>query len=439
MDKQASELLEKVRQQYEKTPYPLTPLERDPKADSRLYLHYIVNPYYLRNQEVITNQNKLILDAGCGTGYKALLLATANPCAKVIGVDISEASIKIARERLAYHGCTNVDFHVRSLEDLPELRLEFDYINCDEVLYLLPDPDAALRAMKSVLKPDGIIRANLHSYLQRIHIYQAQEFFKLIGVMDEPSPELQVELADSTLNALKDDVRLKALTFDPHSAKDKEWYLVNHLLQGDKGYTIPEMFHAIHAADLEFISMVNWRQWNLMELFKEPDNLPVFLGLALPETTVEEQLHLFELLHPIHRLLDFWCGHPDFGKPFVPVAEWQVSDWQGAIVHLHPHLKTPAVKGELINCLQQLQPFEISKHLQLAGQQFLLDSTIAACLLPLWESPQSMPSLVELWQKLRSVHPVTLEPTAESEAFDLVRQALMRLESLGYVLLEPQP
>jgi hypothetical protein len=42
-------------------------------------------------------------------------------------------------------------------------------------LYLMPDPAIALAAMKAVLKPDGIIRANLHSALQRLSFYRAQQ------------------------------------------------------------------------------------------------------------------------------------------------------------------------------------------------------------------------------------------------------------------------
>jgi len=47
-----------------------------------------------------------------------------------------------------------------------------------------------------------------------------------------------------------------------------------------------------------------------------------------------------------------------------------------------------------------------------------------------------MKSWVERWQKLKPVHPVTLEPTTEGEAFDLVIHALSGLERLGYMLLE---
>jgi 2-polyprenyl-3-methyl-5-hydroxy-6-metoxy-1,4-benzoquinol methylase len=440
MDKQASELIEKIRQQFDTGPYPRIPLEQSPKGDaSLLYIHNLVTPYYLRNKLIIDEREKVILDAGCGTGYKSLGLALANPGAKIIGIDLSEESVKLARQRLQYHGIDNVEFHVVSIESLPQLGLEFDYINCDEVLYLFPELYVGLQAMKSVLKPEGIIRANLHSALQRLNYYRAQEVFKMMGLMDENPRELEIELLRETMRALKDSVTLKSFTWNPWEQaleSSEERILMNYLFQGDKGYTIPEMFSAIRAAELEFIGMVNWWQWDLMELFKEPDNLPVFLGLALPETTVEEELHIFELLHPVHRLLDFWCAHPDRAKPFVPVAEWQVSDWQSIKVHLHPQLITPAVKEELIGCIGQLIPFEISRHLPIVVRCVSLDTITAACLLPLWEEAQSMLALVERWQKLRSVHPVTLEPTSEEEAFGVVMQALTTLESLGYVLLE---
>jgi len=85
-----------------------------------------------------------------------LVLAEANPGAKIIGIDLSEKSIKLAQQRVQYHGVENVEFHSILLEDLPKLGMEFDYINCDDVLYLLPDTVAGLQAMRSVLKPDGI-------------------------------------------------------------------------------------------------------------------------------------------------------------------------------------------------------------------------------------------------------------------------------------------
>lgn len=437
MDHKALELLEKVRQQFDFGPYPRIPLEKSPKEDvARLYIHNFTTAYYLRNQKVRETDGITILDAGCGSGYTSLTLAEANPGARIVGVDLSDQSVELAKKRLQYHGFDNVEFQAMSIEELSTLKEQFDYINAHEVLYLLPDPVAGLQAMKSVLAKDGIIRTNLHSSLQRASFYRAQALFKMMGFLDNAPGEMEISLVRETMKPLKDNVMLKAQNWKPNYETDDEAILMNHLLMGDKGSTIPELFSALRAADLEFICMVNWQQWQLMDLFKEPDDLPLFLGLALPELSVEEQLHLYELFNPIHRLLDFWCGHPEQRAAFVPVAEWTDFDWQNAKVYLHPQLKTSVMKEELLRCIEQLNPFQISQQLKLGGQTNFLDSTIAACLLPLWEEAQPMQSLVKRWQQLRPVDPLSLETTTELEALEILKATLMQLESSGYVLLE---
>lgn len=437
MDKASLELLDKIRQQFDLAPYPRNPLDQSPQNEIPwLYIQNFITPYYLRNKQVIETEGISILDAGCGSGYGSLVLAEANPGAKIVGIDLSEQSVKLAKERLQYHGFKSAEFYVASVEDLRGFDRRFDYINCDEVLYLLPDPIIGLKAMKSVLKTDGIIRTNLHSSINRACYYRAQELFRLMGLMDNNLGQREIERVETTMSSLKNEVRLKAEAWGPEYEGNPAEILANHLLQGDKGYTIPELFSALKDAELEFISMVEWRQWDIMKLFKTPDDLPVFRGLTLPELSQEEQLHLFELLHPIHRLLDFWCGYPNQAQPSLPVEQWTDSDWQGAKVHLHPQLKTPAMKEELLRCINELKVFEISRQLLLTQQPVWIDSTMAACLLPLWKEPQSMQSLVERLQKLQPLHPITLEPTPESEAFEIVSSTLMGLESSGYVLLE---
>jgi 2-polyprenyl-3-methyl-5-hydroxy-6-metoxy-1,4-benzoquinol methylase len=437
MAQNQSEFLEKIRQQFDTAPYPADPLEHFSNTDlPLLYVHSLVTSYYLRNQKFTETEGKVILDAGCGTGYKSLLLAYANPEAKIIGIDLSEESIKLAKQRLQYHDFKNVEFQAISIEDLHPLSLKFDYINCDEVLYLLPDPSGCLKAMKSVLKPDGIIRVNLHSSLQRAPLFQSQEVFNQMGLMDQNPSEVEIELVIEIMKALKNNVWAKMLTWRPSYEEDKWLILRNYLLQGDKGYTIPEMFSVLKAAELEFISMVNWGRWNLMDLFNEPDNLPGILEKKLSEISVEERLYLFELLQPRHRLLDFWCGHPNQAQAFVAVADWTVSAWQKAKVHLHPQLKTSAIKEELTRCVSQLQPLELTQLLPISDKIATLDSTIAACLLRLWENAELVSSLVEYWRKLRPVNPFSLKPTTQEEAFEIVKQTLLKLTEIGYVLLE---
>jgi SAM-dependent methyltransferase len=369
-----------------------------------------------------------------------LILAEANPGAKIVGVDISEESIKLARQRLQYYGFEDTEFHVLSIEDLPRLGLEFDYINTDEVLYLLPERVKGLLAMKSVLKPDGIIRTNLHSSTGRNIVYCAQEAFKLMGLMDGSPGDLEIELVREIMTALRDEIMLKKTSWNSDHANSQGWILANYLLLGDKGCTVPEMFSALKAANLELINMVNWQQWELLNLFKNPDDLPAFLGMSLPETPLEDRLHLFTLLHPTHRLLDFWCTHSDDEnrtESVVPVSEWTLSDWQAARVHLHPQLANPQAREDLLNSIAAQTPFEISRYIPLPAQGRIgIESVMAACLLPLWDGVQPVRSLVKRWLQLRPVHPATLESVTEETAFEEVKELLERLETCLYVLLE---
>ncbi|BAU41837.1 methyltransferase domain-containing protein [Leptolyngbya sp. O-77] len=67
------------------------PLDQSPKDDpNSLFKHSLITAYYRREGRVIDPQDRLILDAGCGSGYKCLMLAEANPGAKIVGMDLSE-------------------------------------------------------------------------------------------------------------------------------------------------------------------------------------------------------------------------------------------------------------------------------------------------------------------------------------------------------------
>jgi SAM-dependent methyltransferase len=438
MTNTTSDIWERIRHQFDSSPYPNIPLDESPKNDvNALYNHSLVTSYYLRNQQVIDSKDKIILDAGCGSGYKALILAEANPGAKIVGVDISGESIKLAQQRLEYHGFENAEFYVLSINDLPKLNYQFDYINCDEVLYLFPEIAVALQAMKAVLKPEGIIRSNLHSSIQRFDYFRGQKLFTMMGLMDGNPEELEMDIVVDFMTALKDNVNLKDKTWDSSSQGEerKQRILMNFLFQGDKGYTINDIFSALKLADLEFVKMTNWRKWDLLDLFKAPDNLPAFLAMGLLEISPEDSLHLFELLHPIHRLLDFWCGHPQAAHPFVPVSEWSDSQWENATVYLHPQLKTSELKTEIIGYLSEGKTFPIRKYLALDEEVVHVDSAMALCLLFLFDKPLSMISLVERWQQFRPLNPATSEPVDKVGVFHLLQKLLLILEDFDYIML----
>jgi 2-polyprenyl-3-methyl-5-hydroxy-6-metoxy-1,4-benzoquinol methylase len=441
MQNQNFELLEKIRQQFDTAPYPCNPLEDSLKDDYQtLFLHSLATPYYLRNRRLLNPQDKVILDAGCGTGYKSLVLAEANPGAKIVGIDLSKESINLAQKRFQFHGLDNAEFHVLSIYDLPQLGLEFDYINCDEVLYLFPSLAAALGVMRSTLKPQGIIRGNLHSALQRVSYFRAQEVFGIMGLMESNPEEMEIEIAVETMQALKDKVILKLSTwnskYSSQTEEGREGVLMNYLFQGDKGYTISDLMNALGSANLQFINMVNCQLWEVSELFQS-NRLPGFWKERLPKMSIEQRLEVFELLQPIHRLLDFWCTRSDQPNTILPICDWENSDWESAIAYLHPVLKAPKIKADLVAATEQQQPFEISQYIPSSSKfRLLLDSHILGCLLPLWDEAQPVSSLVERWLKLRPLNLATSEPTTYQEAFDKIKQVLSDLENPLYILLE---
>jgi SAM-dependent methyltransferase len=435
-----------IRDQFNFGPYPRHPLGATSEDNfNSLYKHCMVNPYYMRCQKIFNLQDAVILDAGCGTGYEALTLFQANPGARIVGIDISDRSVEMARQRFAHHGIENAEFHVLGIEDVAQLGMQFDYINCDEVLYLFPQPAVGLSVLKQVLKPHGIIRANLHSLFQRADYFRAQEMFRMMGLMDGNPEEFEIKMSVDILAALKDKTRLKQalVQFANYADQDteamQEDVLMNLLLQGDRGFTVVDLFDALRGSELEMINMVDWATWNVLDLFKEPDDLPALLAMSLPVASLEEKLRMYELISPVHRLLDFWCGHPDRGSDILPVSDWTEADWQGAVVYIQPILRHRYNQNELANAARKNKSCNLSEHFNLTmppDHALILESVISSVLLPLLEAPQPFSALVDRYLKVRPVDPVTLAPLDRQIAVSYLSEILGMLETDGFILLE---
>ncbi len=99
-----------------------------------------------------------VLDFGCGPGALAVRLAEAVEPGELHGVDIEASQIDIARAAARDGGHANAKFHVADVTDrLPFEDDFFDVAHCHAVLTHVPDTQAALREVKRVLKPGGIL------------------------------------------------------------------------------------------------------------------------------------------------------------------------------------------------------------------------------------------------------------------------------------------
>ena len=431
---------DKTLQQFESNPYPNIPIAASPKKDvALLYKNSLVTAYYHRYHRVLDDLSEcVILDLACGTGITTLTLAEANPGAKIIATDISPESLKIAEERLIHHGFHHVEYHLLALEEINQLDFRFDYINASDILYLLPDISLALKQLASVLNPKGIIRGNLHSYYQRLPFYRSQELFSRMGLMDSNPGEIEIGIVRDFFVALKDATDLKMRTRGKNNPKESEdeAILMNYLFQNDKGFTVPQLLEFLHRADLKLIDMVDWREWQLTDLFKEPDDLPAFLAMGFADLELGEQLSLYELIQPDKRLLDFWCGHPD-PEPdnFIHSIDQDDENWRNIQVYLHPQLKTDEFKQEALST-DRAFPINLKNYVPYLVPDVWLDRILVNGLFaPLFEQSRSLGFLVDRWLKIQPVNPVTLIPTTESEAFVAVSETVMDQQRLGVFLL----
>lgn len=92
-----------------------------------------------------------VLELGCGTGTTALRLAASG--AQITATDLAPGMIEIAREKGA--DTPNVQFEVNGILDAPEG--PFDVIMAYNLLHLVEDVPGALQAIKSRLKPGGLV------------------------------------------------------------------------------------------------------------------------------------------------------------------------------------------------------------------------------------------------------------------------------------------
>jgi len=98
-----------------------------------------------------------LLDVGCGPGSVTIDLAARLAPGEVIGVDTSEAVVEIARDAAKEAGASNVTFEVADAYELPFEDDTFDVVHAHQVLQHLTDPIAALREMRRVTRPGGLV------------------------------------------------------------------------------------------------------------------------------------------------------------------------------------------------------------------------------------------------------------------------------------------
>ncbi len=124
----------------------------DPEGDARpLHEMNPVRMDYITDRVALSGLR--VADIGCGGGILTETLAKAG--AEVIGVDMLDKSLTVARLHAAQAGL-KIDYRQATAEQLAgEEPGEFDVVTCMELLEHVPDPAATVAACCVLLKPNG--------------------------------------------------------------------------------------------------------------------------------------------------------------------------------------------------------------------------------------------------------------------------------------------
>ncbi len=247
-----------VREQYEDLPYPY----RDPEKEGELFhgadifaLDGFTHFGFAGRRNL--REGARILVAGCGTGDSLILLAEqlVGANSELVAIDLSHASIAIAKARLAKRGLSErVTIHHLSILDVPSAGLgQFDAIECGGVLHHLPDPDAGLAALASVLKDDGIMGIMVYAQYGRMSIYLTQMLMKHLMTEDTPRAK-KIEIAREFLNqvpathwlAVKNEALINEIMWPDGSGV---YDLFLHSV--DRAYTVPQLYEWLGGAGLQ--------------------------------------------------------------------------------------------------------------------------------------------------------------------------------------------
>lgn len=96
------------------------------------------------------------IDLGCGGGNVTLEIAAVVAPAQVIGIDMDDMKLALAREAAATRGLDNVQFKAMNLNNWHE-RAAYDVVYTRFVLQHLSQPVEMLRRMWEAVRPGGVL------------------------------------------------------------------------------------------------------------------------------------------------------------------------------------------------------------------------------------------------------------------------------------------
>jgi SAM-dependent methyltransferase len=217
----------------------------------------------------------------------------------VVGIDVSPTSLEHTETLKRKYNLTNLVTRQLPVENVAELDMSFDLIVCTGVLHHLADPDAGLRSLQSVLKPEGAMNLMVYAPYGRAGVYMLQEYCRRLGV---GTSKEEIRDLTVTLKLLPQHHPLLATVRGSRNSLNAETLFDSLLHPRDRAYSVPELFDFIERNDLA-LGRWHWQAPYLPQCGLIAEAPHASRLIALPEREQYMAMELWRGLTTIHSLV----------------------------------------------------------------------------------------------------------------------------------------
>jgi SAM-dependent methyltransferase len=123
---------------------------------------YFVEPHIPKFAQFDRWRNKRVLEIGCGIGTDTMNFARAG--AQVTAMDLSDASLDIARLRAHVYGLSNIRFYRGNAEELTSVVTPepYDLIYSFGVIHHTPNPERVIQQLRQYSRPGTVLKVMLY-------------------------------------------------------------------------------------------------------------------------------------------------------------------------------------------------------------------------------------------------------------------------------------
>lgn len=252
-----------------------------------------------------------VLVAGCGTS-QAVRHAVRWPAGRVVGIDVSETSLRHSEELGRRYALDNLELHQLPIERVGELGRRFDLVVCTGVLHHLAHPDGGLQALSEVLQPDGAMSLMVYARYGRLGVEMMQEYARLLGI---GTSQEQVRRLAEALREIPEGHPLEHLLRNSPDFRRVGAFADALLNPRERSYSVPELFDYLDGGGLVF------ERWQRQAPYRPQCGAPAttphaeaLAALAAPQQFAAMELFRGTMIR--HSLIAHRSDHPTADPAF---------------------------------------------------------------------------------------------------------------------------